>query len=376
MKIVLTGGGSGGHFYPLIAVASELRKIQQEKKIVEMNLFYLSHTPYEQKLLDDHSISFIKVPAGKLRRYLSFENIIDMIKLPFAVIVAFFKLLSIYPDVVFSKGGFPSVPVVFAAKLLNIPIIVHESDTRPGRANMFGARFAQKIALSFPEAVSYFDESKTALVGHIIREELQRPVTEGVYEYLKLDPTIPTIFVIGGSQGAKIINEAILNIITSLVDSYQIIHQTGVQHFEDVKSNTEFLLQDSKNKQRYQVFPYLNALAMRMAAGSASLVISRAGASSIGEIAWWGVPSILIPITNSNGDHQRNNAFSYASTGAASVIEEKNLTPEIIRQEIDRITKDFSVAEEMRKATEKSRFPNAAKTIADELVSTAFTHEQ
>ncbi len=376
MKIVLTGGGSGGHFYPLIAVAEELKLLGEQKSILKMELHYFAHTPYDEKALFDNQIKFSKVPAGKMRRYFSLENITDIVKTFFGFFVALYKLFVLYPDVVFSKGGFPAVPVVLAAKVLRIPIIIHESDTIPGRATKFTARYADRIAISFKEAFQYFDQKKVALVGHLVRRELQKPINEGAYEYLKLNPTIPTIFIIGGSQGAKLINETILSTLPSLLERYQVIHQTGVKNFEEIKTQSEVILEEKLDLQeRYHPFPYLNPLALRMCAGVANLVVSRAGASSIAEIAWWGTPSIVIPITDSNGDHQRKNAFSYSATGAAVVIEEKNLTPQIFLQEVHRIIDDTKLQSNMKKATELSRYENAVKTIASELISIGFKHE-
>lgn len=376
MKIVLTGGGSGGHFYPLIAVAEELGMLAEQKNILQMEIHYFAHTKYDEKALFDNQISFSKVPAGKLRRYFSLENISDIFKTGFGFFVALYKLFVLYPDVVFSKGGFAAVPVVLAAKVLRIPIIIHESDTIPGRTTKLTAKYADRIAISFKEASKYFDSKKVALVGHLVRRELQKPISEGAYEYLKLNPTIPTIFIMGGSQGAKIINDAILNVLPDLLEKYQVIHQTGVKNFEEIKMHASVILENQSDLQeKYHPYPYLNPLALRMCAGVATLVVSRAGASSIAEIAWWGTPSIVIPITDSNGDHQRKNAFSYGATGAASVIEEKNLTPQIFLQEVRRIIDDSELQSNMKKATELSRYENAAKTIASELISIGFKHE-
>lgn len=375
MKIVLAGGGSGGHFYPLIAVAEELRLVAEEKNILDVELYYMASSKYDEKALFDNQIKFVSVPSGKMRRYFSLENVVDMFKAFGGIFVALYKLFSIYPDVVFSKGGYPSVPVVIAAKILRIPVITHESDTVPGRANKLASKFADKIAISFPEAYTHFPKEKTALIGHLVRKELQRPVEEGAFEYLKLTPGRPTLFVMGGSQGAQVINEVMLSLLPSLLARYQIIHQTGAKNFEQVRSNAQIVLEDNSNAEFYHPYPYLNPLALRMCAGVADVVVSRSGASSIAEIAWWEVPAILIPITDSNGDHQRQNAFSYASTGAAVVVEEKNLSPQILLQEINRLVDDTAFQATMRESAKKSQFPNAARTIANELISIGFTHE-
>jgi len=375
MKIVLAGGGSGGHFYPLIAVAEELRVFAQEKNILHLELYYMAPSKYDEKALFDNQITFVSVPAGKIRRYFSLENFLDIFKTFFGFFIALFKLFNIYPDAIFSKGGYPAVPVVFAAKILRIPVIVHESDTVPGRANKLTSRFATRIAISFPEAFKYFKKEKTALVGHLVRKEVQKPIYEGSDEYLKLNPVLPTIFIIGGSQGAKLINETILSLLPELVKKYQIIHQTGTGNFEEVSSNANVILEKSNDRDNYRPYAYFNPLALRMCAGASDMIISRSGASSIAEIAWWALPAILIPITDSNGNHQRENAFSYASTGAASVIEEKNLSPRVLIQEIDRIIENKNLQESMKKATELSRYEHSARDIAGELLEIGFKHE-
>ena len=154
MKIVLTSGG-GGHFYPMIAVAESLNEIALREKIISYELIYISDSPYDQRALDDANIKFYELPTGKNRIYFSLQNIFDAIKTFFAIIKAIFILYNIFPDVVFSKGGYPVVPVVIAARFLGIPVIIHESDSYPGRANKMASRWAKKIAISYKEAVEY-----------------------------------------------------------------------------------------------------------------------------------------------------------------------------------------------------------------------------
>jgi UDP-N-acetylglucosamine--N-acetylmuramyl-(pentapeptide) pyrophosphoryl-undecaprenol N-acetylglucosamine transferase len=376
MKILFAGGGTGGHIYPIMAVAEKLRDIAQEDKILNLELFYISDTPYDQRALDDNQIKFYELKTGKRRVYFSFENYFDIFKTFFATIRAIFLVYKIFPDVIFSKGGYPSVPVTIAARVLDIPLIIHESDSVPGRANLMAGKWAQKIAISFKEASNYFTKEKTAFVGPIVRNEVRTPLKDGAFEYLKLRSVLPVIFVIGGSQGAKIINDCILDGLPDMVQKYQIIHQTGVKNFEEVKGMADIILKDIPDKENYYPYPYLNKLALRMSAGVANIVISRAGASSIGEIASWGKPSIIIPITKSNGDHQRNNAFNYAQTGACVVIEESNLKSHVLVSEIDRILGDANLQNKMSEATKVFVFPDAEEKIAREIITMALQHER
>lgn len=375
MKILLTGGGSGGHFYPMIAVAEAINDLAIKEKIVDLDLYYIADSPYDQRTLDDNHIKFFKLDTGKQRVYFSIENIFDAIKTFFATLRAIIMVYKIFPDVVFSKGGYPSVPVTIAARFLRIPVVIHESDSVPGRANKMAGKWAKRIAISYAEAVEHFPKDKTAFVGHIVRREVREPLKEGAYEYLKLQSSLPIILILGGSQGAKLINETIINALPDLVKKYQILHQTGTKNFEEVKILSDINLKESDDKKNYYPYPYLNKLAIRMCAGVANLVIARAGAGSIGEIAAWGVPSILIPITKTNGDHQRNNAFNYARTGACVVVEEANLTPHVLREEIDRILGDAGLQNSMKEATKQFVFPDAEEKIAKEIINIGLSHE-
>ena len=375
MKILLTGGGTGGHFYPLVAVAEEINKIVDKEHILNAQIFYLADVPYDKEALHDNGIIFGEISAGKLRKYFSLLNFIDLFKTFFGFWDALWKVYKIYPDVIFSKGGYISFPVLLSARILNIPVFIHESDSVPGRANLWAAKFSKRIAVSFEEAGKYFPKEKTAWTGQPIRQELQKTAKEGVFEYLKLDPSVPVLLIIGGSLGAELINNVIIESLPELVAKYQIIHQTGKKNLEEVNIRSGVILRNNTNKDRYRVVPYLNVLALKMSAGAASLIVSRAG-SFIFEIASWGVPSILIPITNSNGDHQRKNAFNYARSGAGIVIEESNLTTHLLVAEIDKLMTDKAKGEEMSKNALKFAHPDAAAKIARELVNIALSHEK
>jgi len=304
----------------------------------------------------------------------SFLNLIDKFKLVLGGVQAVWTVFWIYPDVIFSKGGWGSVPVVFAGKLLGIPIVIHESDSAPGRANQWASKYAKKIAISYPDAADYFDKSKVALTGNPVRNEIEQPAVEGGHEYLGFEKTIPTLLILGGSQGARFINDAIIDVLPQLLERYQVIHQVGKANIQEVKDLTDAVLLNSDNKDRYKLFDYLNDLGMKMAAGASQLVISRAG-STIFEIAAWNKPSIIIPITDTNNDHQRKNAYNYLRSGACIVIEENNLTPEILESEIDRLFDDFTKLEEMSQSAKGFYKKGADKLIAKEIISTLIKHE-
>ena len=375
MKILLTGGGSAGHFYPLIAIAEELNRIFDEEKLVRAELYYMSTDPYDKKILFDNDIVFKRVFAGKRRLYFSLMNIVDFVKVAVGIIKALWTIFFLFPDVVVSKGGYVSVPVVFAARIFRIPIIIHESDSVPGRANMWASRFAEKIAVSWQEATPFFPKEKTAVTGQPVRKEIRHIVSHGAHEYLHLESGIPVIFILGGSQGSALINEAVLGVLPEIVKKYQIIHHTGSRHLKEIERTAKVILEKSEHPDRYKTFGFLTTLAMKMAAGAATLVVSRAG-GTIFEIAAWGVPSIIIPITDSNGDHQRKNAFNYSRAGAGVVIEEQNVTPHILLGEIDRLMANETLRKQMGERARAFFRADAAEKVARAAITIALKHEQ
>lgn len=375
MKIIFTGGGSGGHFYPIIAIAESIQKISKEKKLVPPEMFFCAPSPYNQGLLYDHNIQFKKVTAGKMRRYFSLLNFADFFKIIWGAFSALLDVFDIFPDVVFSKGGYGSFPVVLAARILRIPVFVHESDSAAGRANRWAGKFASRIAVSYKEASLYFPNNKVAYTGQPVLEEKLTPLTNSAAEFFNFDTSIPTIFALGGSQGAEVVNNIILDILPDLVKDFQVIHQTGLANIEVMRESSAAILLENPNKDRYKQFGYLNGLEMRMAAGAADLVVSRAG-STIFEISSWQKPSIIIPIADSNDNHQVKNAFAYAKSGACSVIEEENLKPHILLAEIRRITGNRELSEKMREGAKSFFKPGAADQIARELLGIVLSHEK
>lgn len=374
MKVLFTGGGSGGHFYPIIAVAQKLNAFLEREKIARAELYYMSTEPYNERLLYDNKITFVPVSAGKLRTYVSVKNITDVFVMAGGVIKAFFKIFSLYPDVVFSKGGYASFPALVAARFFRIPVIIHESDSAPGRVNAWAGKFAQKIAISYPEAASYFPEGRTALTGNPIREEIIRSTGKDGFKELGLDPTIPVILVLGGSQGAQKINSTMVSLAPRLVGKYQVVHQAGEANAVEVQNLVNGLIAGSEGASRYHVYGYLDAHTMKLASEISTIVISRAG-SAIFEIAAWAVPAILIPITNSNADHQRKNAFAYARAGGANVIEETNLTPNILLAEVDRLMGDTARRNEMQESAKKFTRTDAAEKIAEQITTVLMRHQ-
>lgn len=376
MKIIFTGGGTGGHFYPTIAVVEAIREISQKNKFVDMELIFMSDSKYDEAVLNENNMEFVKISAGKVRRYFSFLNITDGIKTAWGVLTTLIKVYNNFPDVIFCKGGYTAFPVVFAAKFFGIPLIVHESDSVPGKVNTWAGKFAKRVGISFPSAAKYFPEGKTALVGNPIRREFLIGAREGARQFLGLEEGAPVVFITGGSQGAQAINDVVLDGLEDLLKKYQIIHQCGKINLKEVKGRSSVILDKSPQKSRYHLFDFLNKDALRMSYSAADLVISRAGAGSIFEIAMSGRPSILIPLETSAQDHQKNNAYDYASTGAADVMEQSNLTQHVLVSEIDRLLADKGKLTSMGKAALAFARPDAAQKVAQEIIKLGLEHSQ
>ncbi len=368
MKILLAGGGTGGHFFPLIAVTRSIYKISELQRIGKIEIFFMSDDPINNDLLLINQIKFIKIPAGKMRRYFSFLNLIDLFKLIFGIIVSFFKIYSLFPDVIFSKGGYASFPVLLSARFLKIPIIIHESDSIPGIVNKWSGKWARSVAISFAETAKFFKQEKTIFTGNPVRQQILGGNEAEAIQKFDLEERVPVVLFLGGSQGAEKINENVLEILPAILKNFQVIHQTGSKNFNDVFERSKIILNKFELTHRYHVFPFLNEGELKNAAKATSLVVSRAGAGSIFEIAAWGLPSILIPISDSAQNHQRENAYIYAGNGACEIIEEENLKPHLLLAQIEKILYDNNRREKMSLVAKNFSMPNASDLIAQEII--------
>jgi UDP-N-acetylglucosamine--N-acetylmuramyl-(pentapeptide) pyrophosphoryl-undecaprenol N-acetylglucosamine transferase len=367
MKIVITGAG-GGHFYPLLAVAERMRKEAFVQKIVQPDVYFFSDKPYDEKGLFTFQIKFVQIPAGKLRVYPSFETITDIFKTFYGMVIAVIKLYTIYPDAVFAKGGYASFPTLFAARLLSIPVVVHESDTVPGRTTKWAGKFASRIALSYAEAAPFYPKTHTALTGQPIRDALLPP------EHLDRgypSKERPLVLIIGGSQGSQALNEAVLRILPDLLNRFDVVHQVGSLNVEEMKKMTDSILRDHQFKDHYYMDGFID---MAVFYPKTDFVITRAG-SMMFEIALWQLPMLVIPIPESISRDQRSNAYAMSGRGIALVLEENNLSPTIMLSEINRVFDEKDLYLKMSqsgKQFENSR--TAATTIARELIRIGLSH--
>ncbi len=369
--LCLTGGATGGHLYPLVNVSKVFKSIMEEKRW-SYEIFYLGAKPFDEDILKINGIDVFTIPSAKIRRYFDFRNILDIFKFPFGFLKAFWILYIKMPNVIFSKGGYGSLEVVLAAWILRIPILIHESDTIPGRSNRIAGLFATRIAISFEKAKKYFNSKKTALVGHPIDPDFDEiKPDEEIYRKFNLEKNMKTILILGGSQGAMKINDVVIFSLDKLLNLGQVVHQIGknmIKEYEQIARG--FILENIPTKKNYyHPVDFIDHLDLIKLLKISDIVISRAGAGAIFEIAAAGVPSILIPIReNVVGRHQIENAYEYAHTGAAVVIEEQNFTPDIFSSVLKRILNDKETLEFMKKSALEFSKKDAAKLIAEELV--------
>ncbi len=368
-RIVLTGGVSGGHTFPLVAVARALRKqFSLAPSAGDGNVEFLfigSRGRFESDAMEQEHIPVKYVLTGKWRRYFSLQNLIDPFKVPLGFIQALWHLFFFMPDVVFAKGGSASVPVVLAAWVYRIPVLIHDSDAVAGRANRFLSHFASRVAIAYPSAHNFFPANITALTGNPVREEiLTGDVDRGASRFgLSLEK--PTLLILGGSQGAQTLNKAILGILPTLLEkNIQVLHQTGNKHYEDIVASVEaFGLKIGESG--YVPRPFLVAEELADALVCATLVISRAGAGSIAELAATGKAAILVPLSGAANDEQRMNAYDVAALGGVLVVEEANLGEHILLEKIEELLSNTELRKIMGEKLRAFYHPDAADRVAD-----------
>ncbi|MCI8529044.1 MAG: undecaprenyldiphospho-muramoylpentapeptide beta-N-acetylglucosaminyltransferase [Lachnospiraceae bacterium] len=343
-KIILTGGGSAGHVTPNIALLPSLKEAGYDVAYVG------SYDGIEKKLISDFDIPYVGISTGKFRRYLDLKNFTD----PFRVIKGYGEakkfLKSFQPDVIFSKGGFVSVPVVRAASSLKIPCIIHESDMTPGLANKMCIPVAQKVCCNFPETLKQLPHSKAILTGSPIRSELAQGNKLAGLTMCGFSANAPVIMVIGGSLGAANVNKAVRDALPKLLTDFQVVHLCGKDKIDNLLLNTA----------GYKQFEYVKAELKDLFA-MADLVISRAGANAICELLALKKPNILIPLpaSSSRGD-QILNARSFEAQGFSMVIQEDDLTTEML---VDKVHELYFTRHSFRDAMNKSGQMDSIKTI-------------
>ncbi|NTW45497.1 MAG: undecaprenyldiphospho-muramoylpentapeptide beta-N-acetylglucosaminyltransferase [Candidatus Moranbacteria bacterium] len=364
LRIVLTGGLTGGHLFPLLAVA----KAVANRSSVPVTFLYLGPPGrFGCDAVRNENIPVRPIVTGKLRRYFSFRNVVDPFKAVIGFVQSIWYLYAFMPDVVFAKGGAVSVPVCLAAWALRIPFMIHDSDAVPGAANRMLAGFASRIAVAYPSAAGEFPVEKTAVTGNPVRPELSGGIASRADSYFGFASDKPLVLVLGGSLGAKSLNAAVARMLPDVIRETQILHQTGEAGYaETVSIAGEYGIK--AGREGYVVTPFLSASELADALVRADIVISRAGASTVSELAAFGKPSILVPLPTAANDEQRMNAYQVAGIGGAVVLEESNLGEHILSAKVDALLRDGNLREAMSEAIRAFHNPAAADMLADGII--------
>ncbi len=370
MKILFTGGGTGGHIFPLIAVLKEIKKISSKEPI---SFFYIGPKDNFQNYLFREGVKIKNINTGKVRRYPGaksfFQNFVDIFfRIPFGTFQAFWHIFALNPDLIFSKGGFGSVPAVIAGWILRVPIFLQESDVSAGAANRFLSRFSVEIFTAFPvKKITGIPAKKMISTGNPIRTKILQADKKQAKKDLKLFGGKPVILILGGSQGAQRINDRILEILPEFLKDFEVIHQCGSRNFNEIKAEIKVITPKGLEKY-YHLYPFLDDKNLANAYAAADVVVSRAGAGAIFEIAAMGLPSILIPLPESARKHQLKNAYCYAETGASIVIEETNFMPHFFLGKLKNLFSNPKKIEEMKHEAKAFSRPKAAQVIAEYII--------
>lgn len=369
-RILLTGGGSGGHVYPLLAVAEVLRSLDLPGE--QLDLHYAGPRDAYGRLFEDLAVTLHAIPGAKLRRYASLSNLLDVPLFLLALLKAWLLLFWLMPDAVFSKGGPGALPVVLAAWFYRVPVLVHESDTVPGLTNTVSSWFARRVAVSFAAAVAAFPAGKAAWTGHPERRSIREAglTREAAKARLGFMPEEPLVLIVGGSRGSQRLNEAALGGLAQIAAVTAVLHQAGPGNAEEATRLVEagMLGVDGVVAARHpwKVVPYVVDIGVALTAADA--VVSRAGSGSIFEIASFGRAAILVPLPESANDHQRLNAIAFMEAGGGTVIEEANLVPGILARTIAALLADGPARAKMEAASRGFSKEGGAEVIGAELL--------
>lgn len=376
LRILLTGGGTGGHIYPLMAV---VRKLQELRNLSatgsEMEIRYFGDPGGYGELLQKNGIAVVRVAASKLRRYFDVRNFLDFFKFFIGFFEALWKVFWYMPDAAFSKGGPGALSVLLACRFYQVPVIVHESDTIPGVTNRASAKSSRLVLLAFPGAQAHFPpKCLFRVTGNPVREEELRTENDQVTskKSFGFDPAVPLLLFLGGSQGAEAINDFVFENIVLLTRQFQVLHQVGRRNYEEYKNEYQFFSNkySEEVKKRYVFVPYFEET-MREALNAADLAVARAGAGTIFELAYAGKPAMLIPLPDAANNHQWENAIAYEKAGAALVITQENLKPQIFMDQAAKLLSDSARCRRMSESARKFYVPNSAKMIAEDILKIA-----
>lgn len=370
MRILISGGGTGGHIYPALAVARELRDRYGA------DILYLGDkNGLETRIVPAAGFEIAAVSAGKLRRYLSARTLTDLGRIPLGMAQALGHVRRFKPDVAFTSGGYVSVPAGLAARSQGVPLVMHQQDVPPNLANRLLAPFATRISVSFPGSLHFFSKRRTTLAGNPVREEVLHMTgleSAAVKPQFGLNPTVPVILVTGGSQGARHLNQVVVEALPHLLPRCQVLHVSGTLTHEATREGAERQLAAMPElRGRYLLYPYLET-EMPAALAASDIVLCRSGAATLAELAVLGRPSLLVPLPPGfTGSPQLVNAEMFRAAGAAEILLDKDMSPERLNAVLFPLLDDRVRREHMAQSARTFGRPEAAATLADTVAALA-----
>ncbi|MBS2968879.1 undecaprenyldiphospho-muramoylpentapeptide beta-N-acetylglucosaminyltransferase [Metabacillus sp. KIGAM252] len=358
MKVAVSGGGTGGHIYPALALIKEMKKKNPDAEF----LYIGTEKGLEKGIVERENIPFKSIEITGFKRKISMDNVKTVMRFLKGVQTSKRYLKEFKPDVVIGTGGYVCGPVVYAAAKMKIPAVIHEQNSLPGLTNKFLSRYADKVAICFEEARSYFPADKAVMTGNPRASEVAGVNGEKSKLSAGLKPGKKSVLVFGGSRGARPINKAILEVLPELEKrDYQLLYVTGEVHFKQVAEEAKAL----GSPANVIIKPFIHNMPEVLA--GTDLIVGRAGATSIAEITALGLPSILIPSPYVTANHQEVNARSLSDKGAAVLMLEKDLNGKALLREMDKIMNDESILIAMRTASSEIGMPDAASRLAEVL---------
>ncbi len=359
MKIVVSGGGTGGHIYPALALIRMIKTKHPETSF----LYIGTEKGLESKLVTREGIPFKSINITGFRRAVSLENVKTVMRFLKGVAECKKMLKEFKPDVVIGTGGYVCGPVVYAAAKMGIPSIVHEQNSVPGLTNKFLSKYVDKVAVCFEEAKAYFPAGKTVLTGNPRASEVIKANNPDVLKQFGLNPEAKTVLIFGGSRGARPINDAVVGALNEFASrKYQVLYVTGDVHYDGVTA----MLQKAGKPENVAVEPFIHNMPEVLAASD--LVVARAGATTLAELTALGIPSILIPSPYVTNNHQEKNALSLTSKKAAVMLLEKDLNANSLVKELDAVLMNQLELEKMKEESKRLGIRNAADLLYNVMV--------
>ena len=371
MRVLVSGGGTGGHIYPALAVAMQLREEYQAEI-----LFLGSDDGLETEIVPAAGFRLATIKAGKLRRYISWETITGVMRVPVGMVEAINLVGQFRPGVAFTSGGYVAVPAGLAARFERVPLLMHQQDVPPNLSNRLVAPLATRISVAFADSLTYFPARKTLQLGNPLRQAMldvrQTPPPEA-RQALGFERQEPLLLVTGGSQGARHLNQTVGKALPDLLAHCQVLQISGNALYNETRELCESALaaQDEVVRRRYRLVAYLNE-EMPLALQAADLVLCRSGASTLSELAALGKPSILVPLPPAIGSSpQEANAEMFGRNQAARVMKDGDLKPQVLVENVTSILASSTLLEAMSNAASSFAKPQATQEIAAEIVKIA-----